>query len=180
VVVAVLALAGLGWWARSGSRDHAVDRGGGSAVGVVHARGHAVAPAARRITGIVLLDGDPAAGAEVRAIRGGFVEPVVTVASGADGRFELQVTHGDRFVIAADKAGAIGASAELDLGDPTAPAEVTLMLHACTATVHGTVRDASGGVIARAIEDKPPGTAVKLTIERADKQQVVTLTVAAP
>jgi len=59
--------------------------------------------------------------------------------------------HALRHVMVAEPPRLAGAFAAIDLADPTVDAEhVTLMLHACTASLHGTVRDAAGGAIAHA------------------------------
>jgi len=93
----------------------------------------------------VLLDGAAAPGVAVR------IDDTAPVLSDASGRFDLGVQRIARHVVIAEPPRLAGASAAIDLADPTVDAEqVTLMLHACTASLHGTVRDAVGGAIAHA------------------------------
>jgi hypothetical protein len=99
----------------------------------------------RPVAGVVLLDGAAAPGIAVR------IDDTAPVLSDASGHFDLGVQRIARHVVIAEPPRLAGAFAAIDLADPTVDAEhVTLMLHACTASLHGTVRDAAGGAIAHA------------------------------
>jgi hypothetical protein len=94
---------------------------------------------------MVLLDGAAAPGVAVR------IDDMAPVVSDAGGHFDLGVQRIARHVVIAEPPRLAGAFAAIDLADPTVDAEhVTLVLHACTASLHGTVRDAAGGAIAHA------------------------------
>lgn len=99
----------------------------------------------RRVAGVVLLDGAAAPRVAVR------IDDTAPVLSDANGRFDLGVQRIARHVVISEPPRLVGAFAAIDLADPTVDAEhVTLMLHPCTASLHGTVRDAAGGAIAHA------------------------------
>jgi class 3 adenylate cyclase len=99
----------------------------------------------RRVAGVVLLDSAAAPGVAVR------IDDTAPVLTDASGRFDLGVQRIARHVVVSEPPRLAGAFAAIDLADPTVDAEhVTLMLHACTASLHGIVRDAAGGEIAHA------------------------------
>ena len=109
---------------------------------------------ARRIAGIVEKDGAPVEGATVRlgseASRAGAI-PEPTLVTAADGRFDFGLQIATRFAVIAEKPKLSPAATWLDLNNPKTPTEdLHLALHACDASIHGTIRDAGGGVISHA------------------------------
>ena len=114
-----------------------------------------VAP--RAIAGrVVGPDGKPLAGATVRltsllvAVE---LQPEEVRTTGGDGAFDFGPRVASEYGISALAPGKTGVSLELDLRDPHArpdPSAIELVLGDCRAALSGTVRDASGGTIARA------------------------------
>jgi hypothetical protein len=109
----------------------------------------------RRVAGVVVMDGKPVAGASIRLASRlsmtGTREP--RVISDDDGRFDFGPQLATTYVVAGDMPHVTGAVETIDLRDPIRtppPDELRLVLHACTASIHGTVTDASHGVIASA------------------------------
>jgi len=110
--------------------------------------------AARRIAGIVLLDGAPVPGAMVRlaskVTAAGLGAEARVVADGS-GRFDLGRQPAGAYLIVAEMPRLTSAIESIDLRDPTRPVDqLRLALHACDASIHGTIRDSAGGVIPKA------------------------------
>lgn len=79
--------------------------------------------------------------------------PEPRVISDAAGRFDFGPQLAMRYLVVAEKPTITGATLAVDLRTPTAqpaPDQLRLVVHACDASVHGTIRDSSGGVIAKA------------------------------
>ncbi len=154
VVVVALIIIAIVWRSHGGEsaqESAAPDRTAkpGRARSVVASQAQRIA-AGRPIAGHVVLEGQGVAGASVQVVdisgrnRG-------TVTTGAAGEFALGPLPLARYLLVAEKPSLSGASYLIDLRDPTAKAEeISLVLHACSAVVHGTVRDAAGGTIAGA------------------------------
>jgi hypothetical protein len=110
-------------------------------------------PAAqKRVAGTVFLESAPAAGATVRLVdgRSGTERAVRTDETG---HFDFGAVLLGRYSVLAEVPHATGAALFVDLHNPTAapPADqLRLVAHACEAVLHGVVRDASGGTIAKA------------------------------
>ena len=110
--------------------------------------------ATRRIAGIVSLDGAPVPGAIVRlasklTASGLGTEP--RVVADAQGRFELGPQLAAAYLVIAEKPQLTAAIESIDLRDPTTSVnQLRLAMHTCDASIHGTIRDSSGGVIAKA------------------------------
>jgi Carboxypeptidase regulatory-like domain/PDZ domain len=110
-----------------------------------------VAP--RRVAGTVLMDDRPVAGATVvlgsaHATAGLIAAPHVV--SDASGHFDFGSQIATSYVVSADMPHRAGAVVAADVRDPTQRTDqLELVLHACDATVVGTIRDA-GGPIAKA------------------------------
>ncbi len=117
------------WWLRPGAKD-------------------------RRIAGVVIDDGGaPVGGATIRIASmlstAGFV-PMHQRVTDERGRFDFGEQPATGYQISAERAGLTGAVDRVDLDDPNGdpPAhELRLVMHRCTAAIHGTVLDAAGGVI---------------------------------
>jgi RNA polymerase sigma factor (sigma-70 family) len=113
-----------------------------------------VAP--RRIAGRVVFAGQPVAGASVELASlatecGAAAPPSLT--TGADGAFDFGAQPAMRWTVRAIAPGRTGTAVEVDLRDPIGrprPDQLELELEACDRALFGTVRDASGGPIARA------------------------------
>ncbi len=112
----------------------------------------------RRIAGLVLGEDDaPVRGATVRiasalTMAGLAAEPSATTDD--TGHFDFGPQPAAIYVVAAAMPHLTGAVQQLDLRDSTAappPDQLRLVLHACDASIHGTVRDTAGGVIAGAL-----------------------------
>jgi uncharacterized GH25 family protein len=109
----------------------------------------------RRVAGVVLMDGKPVAGASVglasKAAMTGGREP--RVVSDENGRFDFGPQLATTYVVAAEMPHVTGAIETIDLRDPTRappPDQLQLVLHPCTASVHGKVTDTSQAPIAPA------------------------------
>jgi len=164
-VAVVLAL--TTWWIR---RPHEDRPGGGDPVqGSASGDRDRARPRPRppvpahRVAGIVLVDDQPLAGATVRAIsrelRAGVGRPA-RVVTDADGRFDLGELTGSQLTVVAEKPRLTSASQLVDLRDAAPappPDQLRLVLHACDAALSGTVRDSSGGAIAKARVALPLG-----------------------
>ncbi len=163
VAIAVIAVA-IVWWLRrpdetSNDPDQAsgtANTGGSSnrkrASGLAFAQPDATG---RTIAGVVVMDGAPVSGATVRLISqrtmSGLPEP--RVISDAAGRFDFGPQLATRYLVVAEKPAVTGATLAVDLRIPAAqpaPDRLRLVVHACDASIHGTIRDSSGGVIAKA------------------------------
>lgn len=161
----VLLAIGLGVWRwRSGGEATSPSEGPTAATGrpaMTPAAGdapHWVGQAGvggRKIAGTVVDDsGSPIAGASVRlssiaTIAGLRTEPVVV--TDARGRFDFGGRAAAEYVVVAEAPHRTGALDKVDLRDPLlvpAPDQLRLLLHACDASIHGTIRDTAGGVIA--------------------------------
>jgi len=109
--------------------------------------------AARRVAGTVSMDGAPVAGATVvlgsaHATAGLIAAPHVV--SDASGHFDFGPQIATRYLVSADLPHRTSAAVRVDVRDPTQRTDqLELVLHACDATVVGTIRDA-GGPIAKA------------------------------
>ena len=109
--------------------------------------------ATKRIAGTVFLDAAPAAGASVHLIDNRGLGSERAVQTDANGHFDFGAVVVGRYFVIAELAHATGASLSVDLRNPVAiPAadQLRLVAHACEAFLHGVVRDASGGTIAKA------------------------------
>jgi protocatechuate 3,4-dioxygenase beta subunit len=109
--------------------------------------------ARRRIAGVVLDETKPVAGATVRlasrlAMAG--VMPELRVVSDANGRFEFPPQLPLEYLVSAELPQRTTAFASVDLRSPASAEDLHLVLHACEASLHGTIRDAAGGVIPHA------------------------------
>lgn len=110
----------------------------------------------RRVAGTVLLDGVPVPGAIVRLVSrqsAAGLQPEPRVVTDDSGRFELGEQIASRFTVVAEKAKLTASYLAIDLRDPSPqppPDQLRLVLHACDAAVYGTIRDVSGGAIAKA------------------------------
>jgi hypothetical protein len=113
--------------------------------------------AARRIAGIVVDErGQPVRGATVRAVsqytNAGLVKTAPRTTDDA-GRFDFGAQPATTYVVSAEQKGTAPALRIVELRDPAqmpAPDQLTLVLHPCLASIHGTVHDAAGGEIAGA------------------------------
>ncbi|HEY3355404.1 MAG TPA: carboxypeptidase regulatory-like domain-containing protein [Polyangia bacterium] len=110
----------------------------------------------RRVAGTVVSAGKPVGGATVTLAsvltEAGYV-PELSVQSHPDGRFDLGMQPPARFTVSARAEGLTPAAQEIPLADPNlrpAPDALVLELSPCDHTLTGVVRDASGGVVARA------------------------------
>ncbi len=170
VLVGLVAGGTLWWRARAGTSAAGTAGSGAGGAGGLHGirpdrAGDVPAAVAwlaqpglapRRIAGRVTHAGSPVAGAHVRAeneaTRAGLL-PIPEVTTGADGRFDLGVLPPLVYEVTAQAAKLAPSGARVDLRDPTArpPADaLELVLDACTASLHGRVRDVSGGIVAGA------------------------------
>lgn len=108
----------------------------------------------RRIAGVVTSNGIPLPLATVRIAV--VVSPTQTLlvaerAAGVDGRFDFGLQPAASFLVSAQAPQRMPASTAIDLADPgAAPDKLAIDLDPCFAQLTGTVRDASGGPIARA------------------------------
>ncbi len=112
-----------------------------------------VAP--RRIAGTVMGDdGQPVSGATVRLVSrpsssGLIAEP--RAKTDATGHFDLGTQLGAVYTLVAEAPRWTGATIMVDARDPTLRTDdLHVLLHACVASIYGTVRDAAGGVVPRA------------------------------
>jgi RNA polymerase sigma factor (sigma-70 family) len=113
-----------------------------------------VAP--RRIAGRVVAAGTPVAGASVELASlvtesGAAAPPRLT--TGADGTFDFGPQPAMEWSVRATAPGRTGVAVEVDLRNPVGrprPDQLELELAGCDLALFGTVRDASGGPIARA------------------------------
>ncbi len=109
---------------------------------------------ARRIAGVVTSSGIPLPRATVRLAV--VVSPSQTLlvaerTAGVDGRFDFGMQPAASFLVSAQGPQRMPASTPIDLADPrAAPDKLAIDLDPCFAQLTGTVRDASGGPIARA------------------------------
>jgi hypothetical protein len=177
IALLLLILAGVWWWKKGGSgageqvhtagAQHAGSSAaaaarGGSGSGA-SADGDAapawlaqagVAP--RRIAGRVVFRGAPVAGATVElaslASESGLT-PAPQRTTNASGEFDFGSQRAMPWSVRASAPGKAGGRVDIDLRNPRAnpaPDHLELELGACTAAMIGTVRDASGGPIAKA------------------------------
>lgn len=103
--------------------------------------------AGRRIAGVVERDGAPVAGAPVQLTSAVGDEQRV---SDAGGRFDFGPQPARAYVVSAQLPGVTGAVLAIDLRTDIVADALHLVLHACDASVFGTVRDVAGGVIPNA------------------------------
>jgi len=171
LVAAIAAYVAMGRGSESGTEGTAkAGSGGGSQGKVVVARGEkdpatglprwfgASGIKGKRIAGLVLDDdGKPVAGATVR-----LASPYLTAAamppqsrqSDGNGHFDFGVYPAATYAVTAEMPKLTAALERIDLRDPIAsPAfdQLRLVLHACTASIHGTVLDSAGGPIGGAV-----------------------------
>lgn len=105
--------------------------------------------ATRRIAGRVTFQGAPVAGAIVEL--DGLVDTVATRTTNAKGEFDFGPRVAMEWVVTASATGKTGMRMRIDSRDPHAsPDKLELELGACDAALSGTIRDASGGPIAKA------------------------------
>jgi RNA polymerase sigma factor (sigma-70 family) len=104
--------------------------------------------AARHVTGRVVRDGIPVAGAAVRLVADD-AEPLEARSDG-EGRFDFGVQGARTIMLGAAAPDTLAAIRHLELRDPTVATDVELPLLACPARIAGTVTDASGTPIAHA------------------------------
>ncbi len=110
----------------------------------------------RRVAGIVLFEGAPVRGATVRLANkpttaGLIAEPHVL--TDPSGRFDFGLQLPTEYVVVAEMPRLTGALLSIDLRDPLAtppPDQLRLVMHACDASIYGTVRDSAGGVVPKA------------------------------
>lgn len=110
--------------------------------------------AGRRIAGVVVTeDGAPVRGAAVRlaskATMAGASAERSAISDDA-GRFDFGPQPATEYVVVAESAKLTGALERVDLRNASAsppPDQLNLLLHPCTASIHGTIRDIGGGVI---------------------------------
>jgi len=165
-VVVLIAL--VVWWTqRGGSSDPTTEEdrtevATGSAGGA--SRVTKRVPSTKRpgvkIAGIVLRDGVPVPGATVSLIRASANRALHQVKTDASGHFELGEYAAERYTVVAEKPGTTHGRAFVDLRDviaKPAPDQLRLVLHACDAALHGFIRDASGGPVAKARIGPSPG-----------------------
>jgi len=105
------------------------------------------------VAGTVIRDGAPVAGASVRlasvaSSSGLIAEPKVT--TDAAGHFDFGTELAMEYVLVAEAPHVTGAMLELDPRLVPSTDDLVLVLHACDASIHGTVRDVSGGVVPKA------------------------------
>lgn len=108
----------------------------------------------RRVAGMVIVDGIPAADADVRledeASRVGLVPPRAT-RTDRSGRFDFGARPATRFELGAYVTGRVAAVERVDLRDPRFDSEhIVVVLQPCLAGLYGRVLDASGGAIPQA------------------------------
>jgi RNA polymerase sigma-70 factor (ECF subfamily) len=172
VVLVVLVLIGAAvWWPRGEPAGGPGDPGGVITATAGAARrpaaGHPAQAAAampawlaqvgvagRRIAGHVRAADAAVAGATVRLAMisaPGAIEPLAERRAERDGGFDFGVQPAASFAVSAEAPGLTASVAVVNVADPTArPDEVVLRLGACRSRLYGSVRDASGGAIARA------------------------------
>lgn len=164
-LVALIAI--LVWWMqRDGSRDTSTGDDGaelatGSSGGKRSSK-RATSPkrAGQKIAGTVLRDGAPVPGATVSLIRAIATRALHQTKTDASGHFDLGEHPAERFSVVAERAGATRGVVFVDLRDAVAkpsPDQLRVVLHACDAALHGFIRDASGGPIAKARVGSSPG-----------------------
>ena len=109
----------------------------------------------RRIAGIVLLDGKPAAGATVTlqsALTLADHGTAVEVVTAADGKFDLGTWPAALYAVGARAPEAQAATKWVDLADPTVKLDpLELRMRTCNAKIDGTITDATGAPIADAV-----------------------------
>ena len=104
----------------------------------------------RRVAGSVYLDDVVTEGATVRLVAGGGAQER-SARTDRHGHFEFGSIPVDAYQVIAEVQHATGAEISIDLSDPLAEVDkLRLVAHACEASLHGVVRDASGGTIAKA------------------------------
>lgn len=108
----------------------------------------------RKIAGVVLLDGVGVAGATVRLagpLTMAGLAPELKVVTDAAGGFDFGMHLATSYFVLAEAPHLTGTMAAVDLRNPTqTPEQLKIMLHACDASLHGTIHDAGGGVVPKA------------------------------
>lgn len=166
VVVVLIAI--LVWWTQRGGSTTTTTDGDRAEVatgspGRTSRQANRVPTAKRagvKIAGTVLRDGAPVPGATVSLVRALANRALHHVTTDASGHFDLGEHVAERYSVVAEKAGTTRGLAFVDLRDGTAkpaPDQLRLVLHGCDAALHGTIRDASGGPIAKARIGSSPG-----------------------
>lgn len=107
---------------------------------------------AERIAGIVTTaDGAPVRGARVRlanaVVRARLLDEPTVLTDDA-GRFDLGRHPMTRYLVSAESAGLTTAMTWIDTSSPSD--DLHLVLQPCVASIHGTIRDAAGGVVSSA------------------------------
>lgn len=156
VVVAVVLLLAVVFWhrtrstAKTSTTTAQQHKGGGRSIGTIAMTEDPAAQ--KRVAGTVFVERVPAAGATVRLVDGRSGEER-SVQSDATGHFDFGGVLIGRYAVLAEVPHATGAAVIADLRNPTAapPADqLRLVAHTCEAVLHGVIRDASGGTIAKA------------------------------
>jgi len=189
IVVALLVgiVVALFLWKRGGTTGGSGASGQGSGKsgsGVVVEKRHAKDPLTgvprwlgqskvngRRIAGIVVSeDGKPLAGVVVRLASQFSTAGLATLApktTDGSGHFDFGAQPAASYTVAAESPKLTAAVARVDLRDPLTKSEqLTLMLHACSASLHGTIYDTAGGAIGGAVVSRlaqgvmPTGVAI--------------------
>jgi len=109
--------------------------------------------AGRRIAGHVTSAGVPVGGAIVRLalVSTPAVLPIADVRTGPDGTFDFGIQPAAVFGVSASAPKLTSSYTVIPVADPRAkPDQIALELSACRSRLYGTVRDASGGGIAKA------------------------------
>jgi hypothetical protein len=166
VVFAIVAMA-IAFWHRKERTSGSAGQHAGSqhvATGQLSGGGMAtdLATATRRVSGTVFLEDTPAPGATVRLVRERDATET-SVKTDVSGRFDLGAVVVGRYLVVAEVAHATGAMSSIDLRNPNAdppPGQLRLVAHACDAILHGVIRDASGGTIAKARIAQSEGVAM--------------------
>ncbi len=155
VVAALLVLALVGWYAwhrTSGAETTLVQASRGSAsVSVGSATKQLTVPglAARRIAGVVTLEGAPVANATV-TLRG-TLEHLPALVTDAAGHFDFGPQVPSSYVVAAEAPRLTAALRSIDLRDPRVQSDrLELALQPCDASIYGTIYDNAGGTVANA------------------------------
>lgn len=165
LAIAVVALIAIIVWLtqRGGSgdsptTDEQIENGSSSRTNQPGRRPTAAKRPGIKIAGTVLRDNAPAPGVVVSLIQNIATRALHQTRTDASGHFDLGEQPADRYSVIAEKAGATRALAFVDLRDPTAKSDqLRLVLHGCDAALHGIIRDASGGPIAKARVGVTPG-----------------------
>jgi len=99
----------------------------------------------------VVMEGAPVAGAKVglvNALTNAGILAMPIAVTDASGRFDLGPQLATTYMISASAPRATEAMLALNLADPSVLFDdLTLVVHSCDASVHGTLRDLAGGEV---------------------------------